>query len=50
MSLLLALPAAVGLWLVSGGRALPVRPARVLAAGTAVATLGLAVAVVVTGA
>ncbi|WP_307835837.1 complex I subunit 4 family protein [Phycicoccus sonneratiae] len=48
MSLLLAVPAAVGLWLVSGGRALPVRPARWLALLTAVATAGLAVGVVVT--
>ncbi|MBM6399855.1 NADH-quinone oxidoreductase subunit M [Phycicoccus sp. MQZ13P-5] len=48
VSLLLAVPAAVGLWLVSGGRALPVRPARWLALLTAVATAGLAVGVVVT--
>ncbi|WP_307812637.1 NADH-quinone oxidoreductase subunit M [Phycicoccus sp. CSK15P-2] len=50
MSLLLALPAAAGLWLVSGGRALGVRPARLLTAVTAALTLGLAVAVVVLGA
>lgn len=46
LSLLLALPAAVGLWLVSGGRALPLRHARVLTAVTAVLTLALAVLVV----
>ncbi|WP_240917791.1 NADH-quinone oxidoreductase subunit M [Phycicoccus sp. HDW14] len=49
MSLLLALPATLGLWLVSGGRGLPLRVARPLAAGMAVATLGLAVAVALTG-
>lgn len=48
VSLLLALPAAVGLWLVSGGRALPVRPARLLAASTAGLTLALAVLVAAT--
>ena len=49
VSLLLGLPAAVGLWLVSGGRALPGRVARVLAAGTAAATLVLAVLTVTGG-
>ncbi len=45
VSLLLALPAAVGLWLVTGGRALPVAQARLTAAVAAAATLVLAVAV-----
>ncbi len=49
VSLLLALPAAVGLWLVSGGRSAPLRAVRPLAAVTAAVTLGLAVAVVVSG-
>ncbi|MBR7743243.1 NADH-quinone oxidoreductase subunit M [Phycicoccus sp. BSK3Z-2] len=49
VSLLLGLPAAVGLWLVSGGRAMPVRAARPLAAVTAAATLVLAI-LTVTGA
>ncbi len=49
MSLLLALPGAVGLWLVTGGRGLPVRPARWVAAATAAATLVLAVVVVALG-
>ncbi len=49
LSLLLAVPAAVGLWLVSGGRGLPLRAARWLTAATAVTTAGLAVAVVATG-
>ena len=44
VSLLLAVPAAVGLWLVTGGRALPVGPARVTAAVAAALTLVLAVA------
>jgi NADH-quinone oxidoreductase subunit M len=44
VSLLLAVPAAVGLWLVTGGRALPVRAARPTAAGAAAVTLLLAVA------
>lgn len=48
MSLLLAVPGAVGLWLVTGGRGLPVRAARWVAAVAAALTLGLAVAVVVT--
>jgi NADH-quinone oxidoreductase subunit M len=49
VSLLLAVPAAVGLWLVSGGRGLPLRAARWLTAATAALTLGLAVAVTTTG-
>ena len=44
VSLLLAVPAAVGLWLVTGGRALPVGPARLTAAVAAALTLVLAVA------
>ncbi|QKE83765.1 NADH-quinone oxidoreductase subunit M [Arthrobacter sp. NEB 688] len=48
VSLLLALPAAVGLWLVSGGRGLAPAPARRLAASTAGLTLVLAVAVALT--
>ncbi|MGG5259053.1 complex I subunit 4 family protein [Phycicoccus avicenniae] len=45
MSLLLALPGVVGLWLVSGGRGLPLRVARPLTAVTAGLALVLAVAV-----
>ena len=43
VSLLLAVPAAVGLWLVTGGRALPVAAARRVAAVAAALTLLLAV-------
>ncbi|WP_245861971.1 complex I subunit 4 family protein [Phycicoccus duodecadis] len=50
MSLLLALPLAVGLWLVTGGRALAVVLARRITAATAGATLLLAVATVAFGA
>lgn len=49
VSLLLAVPAAVGLWLVTGGRTLPVGPARVLAAVAAVLTLALAGGTALTG-
>jgi NADH-quinone oxidoreductase subunit M len=45
VSLLLAVPAAVGLWLVTGGRALHVDTARVVAAGAAAVTLVLALMV-----
>ena len=45
VSLLLAVPAAVGLWLVTGGRALPVATARVATAAAAGLTLVLAVVV-----
>ena len=45
VSLLLAVPAAVGLWLVTGGRALPVATARVVTAVAAGVTLVLAVVV-----
>jgi NADH-quinone oxidoreductase subunit M len=45
VSLLLAVPAAVGLWLVTGGRALPVATARVATAVAAGLTLVLAVVV-----
>ncbi|GAA4407519.1 NADH-quinone oxidoreductase subunit M [Fodinibacter luteus] len=48
MSLLLAVPAVVGLWLVTGGRALPVATARTAAAAAAGATLVLAVVLAVT--
>ena len=47
MSLLLLVPAAVGLWLVTGGRSLALERARVVSAVTAGTTLALAVAVVV---
>ena len=47
VSLLLAVPAAVGLWLVTGGRALPVATARVATAAAAGLTLLLAVVVAV---
>ena len=47
VSLLLAVPAAVGLWLVTGGRALPLGPARVATAGAAGLTFVLALAVAV---
>ncbi|NHA68067.1 complex I subunit 4 family protein [Phycicoccus flavus] len=47
VSLLLALPAAAGLWLLTGARGLDVRPARRTALAAAVGTLVLAVAVVV---
>ena len=47
MSLLLLVPAAVGLWLVTGGRSLSLERARVVSAVTAGTTLALAVAVVV---
>lgn len=43
VSLLLGVPAAVGLWLVTGGRALPVARARWVALGAASATFVLAV-------
>ncbi len=45
VSLLLAVPAAVGLWLVTGGRALHVDTARALAGGTAAITMALALMV-----
>ena len=45
VSLLLLVPAVVGLWLVTGGRALDVARARVTAAATAALTLVLAVVV-----
>ena len=48
VTLLLAVPAPVGLWLVTGGRALPVGAARVVTAGAAVVTLVLAVATALT--
>ncbi len=48
VSLLLAVPAAIGLWLVTGGRALPVGRARTTAAVGAVLTLALAVATALT--
>ncbi|WP_377640484.1 NuoM family protein [Oryzobacter terrae] len=48
MSLLLAVPAAVGLWLVTAGRALPVGRARATAAVGAVLALVLAVATALT--
>jgi NADH-quinone oxidoreductase subunit M len=47
VSLLLAVPAAVGLWLVTGGRALPPGPARVATAGAAGLTFVLALAMAV---
>ena len=47
VSLLLAVPAAVGLWLVTGGRALPVATARIATAAAAGLTLLLAVVVAV---
>ncbi|GGL32655.1 NADH-quinone oxidoreductase subunit M [Phycicoccus endophyticus] len=49
VSLLLALPAAAGLWLVTAGRATPPRLARPLAAASALGTAVLAVLVLVTG-
>ncbi len=49
VSLLLLVPAAVGLWLVTGGRMLSVARARVVTAVAAVLTLGLAVALAVLG-
>ncbi|MFQ6172353.1 complex I subunit 4 family protein [Oryzobacter sp. R7] len=49
VTLLLAVPAAVGLWLVTGGRALAVGPARVLTAAAAGLTLVLAVSTAVSG-
>ncbi len=48
VTLLLAIPAAVGLWLVTGGRALPMAAARILAATAAGLTLVLALAAAVT--
>ena len=45
VSLLLAVPTAVGLWLVTGGRALHVDTARALAGGTAAITMALALMV-----
>lgn len=48
VTLLLAVPAAVGLWLVTAGRALPVAQARLVAAVAAVVTLLLAVATALT--
>ncbi|KRE60974.1 NADH-quinone oxidoreductase subunit M [Nostocoides sp. Soil756] len=50
VSLLLALPLAVGLWLLTGGRALPAGLARRVTAGTAGLTLVLAGATVALGA
>ncbi len=47
LNLLLLLPAVVGVWLVVAGRELPQRTAALLAAGTAFATLVLAVVAVV---
>ena len=49
ISLLLALPAAVGLWLVTAGRDVSVALARIVTAVSAVLTLGLAVLVSATG-
>ena len=49
VSLLLAVPVAVGLWLVTGGRALALAPARLAAAGAAGLTLVLAVVTALTG-
>jgi NADH-quinone oxidoreductase subunit M len=48
VTLLLAVPAAVGLWLVTGGRAVAVGAARVVTAGAAAVTLVLAVATALT--
>ena len=48
VSLLLAVPAAVGLWLVTGGRLLPAATARALALLAATSALVLAVALAVT--
>ncbi len=47
VTLLLLVPAVVGLWLVTGGRALESARARVIAAATAAVTLALAVVVAV---
>ncbi len=47
VSLLLAVPALAGLWLLTGGRSLSVTPARRVAAVSAAATLALAVGVAV---
>ena len=47
MTLLLLVPAAVGLWLVTGGRSLALERARVVSAVTAGTTLAVSVAVVV---
>ena len=49
MSLLLGVPAVVGLWLVTGGRTVPLRWARLLTAATSLAVAGLAVLTVVGG-
>ena len=46
MSLLLLVPVVVGLWLVTGGRALDVARARVVAAAAAGVTMVLAVVVI----
>jgi NADH-quinone oxidoreductase subunit M len=49
VSLLLGVPAAVGLWLVTGGRMLPAASARLVGAVGAGVTLGLAVVLAVVG-
>ena len=47
LSLLLAIPAAAGLWLVTGGRALPLAAARTLSAAAVGLTLVLSLAAAV---